>query len=117
MKYREVIEHFLIDSAETGELVPFKFRKPQEKYYDLLCRDYGEITGFNNARELILKARKEGFTSLWLAIFAADMLLSKNPVRYLEIAIKMMQQHNITDVLKGLYYRSLKEILISGLNN
>lgn len=105
MKYREVIEHFLIDSAETGELVPFKFRKPQEKYYDLLCRDYGEITGFNNARELILKARKEGFTSLWLAIFAADMLLSKNPVRYLEISYK--------DDATAQHYRRIKRFILS----
>lgn len=43
---------------------------------------------FDNLREIILKARKEGFTSLILAIFCACILLSPHAVRYLEISYK-----------------------------
>lgn len=89
MKIKEFIEeYFWIDDAETAQLVPFKFRKPQEKYYALLCSDYLQKNNFRGAREIILKARKEGFTSLILAIFCALMLMSKDPVRYLEISYK-----------------------------
>ena len=72
MKIRAFIEqNFLVDHAETGEFVPFKFNSVQSKYYDMLCKDYLENENFSGAREIILKARKEGFTSLILAIFVA----------------------------------------------
>lgn len=89
MKIRRIIEeNFLIDDAVTGALVPLEFRPVQDKYYELLNEDYGEISNFNGAREIILKARKEGFTSLILAIFAAICVITKDPVRYLEISYK-----------------------------
>lgn len=89
MRIRAFIEeYFWIDDAETAKLVPFKFRKPQEKYYALLCADYLERNEFRGAREIILKARKEGFTSMVLAIFCAVLLLSKDPIRFLEISYK-----------------------------
>ena len=82
MKYQAFIEdNFLIDDQETGKLVPFKFRPIQKKYYDILCKEYDiERCGISvPIREDILKARKEGFTSLILAIFAADDITNKNP--------------------------------------
>lgn len=82
MKYRKFIEDwFLIDMAQTGELVPFKFNKVQVKYYDELCRDYDiENNGISTpVRENILKARREGFSSLVLALFAADDIYQPNP--------------------------------------
>jgi len=89
MRIRAFIEeYFWIDDAETAKLVPFKFRKPQEKYYAQLLSDYLERDNFKGAREIILKARKEGFTSMILAIFCAVLLLSKDPVRFLEISYK-----------------------------
>lgn len=89
MKIRQIIEdNFLVDDAVTGALVPFNFRPVQVAYYDMLNKDYGEKTIFNGAREIILKARKEGFTSLILAIFAAVCVINTDPVRYLEISYK-----------------------------
>jgi hypothetical protein len=82
MKYRKFIEdNFLIDEPDTGALVPFKFREVQNKYYDELVRDYDiERLGVSTPiRDLILKARREGFSSLILAIFAADDILQMNP--------------------------------------
>lgn len=82
MKYRAFIEkRFLIDEPETGKLVPFKFRKIQIKYYNELCRDYDiENKGITAAiRDEIVKARREGFSSIILALFAADDILNENP--------------------------------------
>ncbi len=89
MKIKSFIQdNFLIDHHETSALVPFIFRPVQNKYYDLLCRDYSEEKNFEGAREINLKARKEGFTSLWLGIFEAISILSNDPVRFLEISYK-----------------------------
>lgn len=106
MKFKSFIEkYFLIDDAESGRLVPFNFRPVQSKYYDFLCRDYSEKENFKGLRETILKARKEGFTSLVLALFAADIIMNHDPVRYLEISYKedATRQH----------YRRLKAFILS----
>lgn len=91
MKYKEYIERwFLIDDAKSGQLVPFILRPVQVKYYNELVKDYDiENRGLTNpVREIILKARKEGFTSLILALFAVDDLNSKNPTETLVISYK-----------------------------
>lgn len=91
MKYRRFIEdNFLIDEPKTGRLVPFKFRDVQNRYYDDLCRDYDiENRGLLAAvREIVLKARKEGFTSLILGIFAADDILTRDPTESFVISYK-----------------------------
>lgn len=82
MKYRQFIEeNFLIDKADTGQLVPFVFNPVQEHYYEDLNREYKiEKFGINvPMRENILKARREGFSSLILALFAADDITQDNP--------------------------------------
>jgi len=82
MKYKDFIEeNFLIDEPQAGKLVPFKFNKVQTKAYKDLCRDYDiENKGIQAPiREIYLKARREGFSSLILAIFAADDVLNDNP--------------------------------------
>lgn len=91
MKYRAFIErYFQIDKAETGELVPFLLNRVQNKYYDELQKDYDiEGKGIESAlREIVLKARKEGFSSLVLAIFAADDILQENATETLIISYK-----------------------------
>ena len=91
MRYKQFIEeNFLIDEPKSGQLVPFKFRDVQNKYYNELIRDYDiENRGITNpVREIILKARKEGFTSLVLAMFAVDDILSENPTETLVISYK-----------------------------
>ena len=91
MKYRDFIEtYFLIDEPKTGQLVPFKFRDVQNKYYDQLIRDYDiENKGITQPiRDIILKARREGFSSLVLALFAVDDLMSDNPTETLVISYR-----------------------------
>lgn len=106
MKYRDFIEdNFLIDDMDTGAMIPFKFRDVQNKYYDTLCQTYNEGAHFSGLRELILKARKEGFTSLILALFCADIILNPNGVRYLEISYK--------DDATSQHYRRAKGYIMS----
>lgn len=89
MQYRKFIEdNFVIDAADTGKMVPFRFNKVQEAYYKMMCRDYGEKKDFVKLRDIILKARREGFTSLILALFAADMLLTPDARIMMEISYK-----------------------------
>jgi len=67
MRYRDFIEsYFSIDQADTGQIVPFNFNVVQNKYYDELIKDYDiEKKGVQSAiRDIILKARREGFSSL-----------------------------------------------------
>lgn len=91
MRYRDFIEtYFAIDEPNTGKLVPFKFNKVQRREYDLLCEEHDIETNGISApiRDLILKARREGFTSLILALFAADMVLNPDPTIAQEISYK-----------------------------
>lgn len=102
MQYKRFIQDFfLIDRADTGELVPFVFNKVQNKYYDELVRDYDiEKKGINSAiRENILKARREGFSSLVLAIFCADDIRNDNPTETSVISYK----DDATDTFKRRY--------------
>lgn len=102
MQYRRFIQDkFLIDKAETGELVPFIFNPVQNKYYDELVRDYDiEKKGISVAvRENILKARREGFSSLVLAIFCADDIRNDNPTETTVISYK----DDATDTFKRRY--------------
>lgn len=91
MKYRSFIEdNFLVDDPRTGKLVPFQFRNVQQKYYDYLVRDYDiEKRGLNAPiREVLLKARRQGFSSFFLALFAADAILNPDPTETLVISYK-----------------------------
>lgn len=91
MKYKKFIEdNFLIDDAKTGKLVPFVFNKAQKKYYRQLIDDYDiEKKGINvPVREMIVKARKQGFSSFILALFAADDILQDNPTTTQVISYK-----------------------------
>lgn len=80
----------LIDEPESGKLVPFIFRPVQVNYYNELVRDYDiERKGLMSpVREIILKARREGFSSLILGLFAADDLRQKNPTETLVISYR-----------------------------
>lgn len=109
MKYRKFIEDkFLIDRPD-GKLVPFIFNKVQNKYYDDLCKEYDiENKGIaQSIRENILKARREGFSSLILALFAADDLMQDNPTEtavlsYKDEATKTFRRRYRTYVLSYL---------------
>ena len=63
---------------KNNEEVPFRLNQVQDKYYNTLVSDYGK--GLDGAREIILKARQEGFSSLILALFAVDFITVPNSV-------------------------------------
>lgn len=91
MQYRRFIEsRFLVDDPRTGQLVPFILRPIQNRWYDQLVRDYDiERQGLAvPVRELLLKARRQGFSSMILALFAADDILSDNPTETLVISYR-----------------------------
>ena len=76
--YQNFIEsNFLIKNKE-GKVVPFILNKVQDRYMIDLVGNYGG--NLVNVRDIILKARKEGFSSLVLAIFATDFLMERNPI-------------------------------------
>jgi hypothetical protein len=64
---RILIEEMFMITDKKGEPVPFVFNPPQLKFYN-------QMTG----RDDILKARKEGFSSLVLAIWAIKFLFLEN---------------------------------------
>jgi hypothetical protein len=107
MRYLDFItDNFLIDDQETGKLVPFMPRPVQQKYYSILCEEYDiERRGISiPIREDILKARKEGFTSLILGLFAADDILNENPtegelISYKDDATKQFRKRYRTFIL------------------
>lgn len=90
MKYRAFIEqYFLIDEPKQGKLVPFTFNIVQNAYYEELKALGIEEKGISAAlREFIVKARREGFSSLILAIFAADDLMQENPTESQVVSYK-----------------------------
>lgn len=90
MKYRAFIEdNFLIDEPKLGKMVPFKFNVVQNMYYDELVALGIEKLGIAAClRELVVKARREGFSSMILALFAADDILQKNPTESQVVSYK-----------------------------
>lgn len=90
MRFRQYIEdHFVIDEPREGKLVPFLFNPVQVAYYDELCKLGLEEQGIGLAlREFIVKARREGFSSLILALFAADDITQPNPTESQVISYK-----------------------------
>jgi hypothetical protein len=81
-KYREFIEkYFSILDKDTQKPVPFKLHwtdssgeehDVQEKYYNILQSEYPNLEG---VRDIVLKARQEGMSSLILALFTVDFLM------------------------------------------
>lgn len=66
---RKIIETMFNIVDKSGKKVPFLFNVPQNIYYDKL-----------SARDDILKARKEGFSSMILAILTCKFLFVPNSV-------------------------------------
>jgi len=60
-------------TLDAKYIVPFKFNKVQNKYYDSLTKDY--TSSLEGTREIILKARQQGFSSLILALFTVDFII------------------------------------------
>ena len=65
--YKSFIEDNLSLVNKSGDLVPFKVNKIQDKYLSL-----------GTGKDIILKARQQGFSSLILAIFTTDFIFKRN---------------------------------------
>ena len=70
INYKGFIEHYFKIKNKEGNVVPFIFNNVQDVYYEILLKDYSGLKGI---RENILKARKEGFSSLVAGIFTASL--------------------------------------------
>ncbi len=66
------------EENEQGQIIPFKLNMVQEKYYNLLIDTYGK--SMDGAREIILKARQQGFSTFILALFAVDFITRPHSV-------------------------------------
>lgn len=75
--YEAFIENEFNILDRKGKEVPFKLFDVQKKYLRLMGQDYDNMEG---VREVILKARQEGFSSFILALFAVDFITSPNSV-------------------------------------
>lgn len=78
VNYKGFIEdNFMVLDAQTQMRVPYKFNKVQEKYYELLQKDYTKMEG---VREIVLKARQEGVSTFILAMFTVDFIMVPDSV-------------------------------------
>jgi len=72
INYKGFIQKYFKIKNKKGRIVPFIFNPTQNLYYNRLKKDYPD---FKNIRENILKARKQGFSSFWEAIFTVDFIM------------------------------------------
>ncbi len=84
-------ENFEVMDKDTLVPIPFHFNAVQRKYIGILTAEYPEMEGI---REIVLKARQEGMSSLILALFATDFLL-----RPYSVSICISHRKDATDVL------------------
>lgn len=77
INYRAAIEKAFNIIDTQGRTVDFGFNQVQNFYFDLLEKDYPTMEGI---RENILKARKEGFSSLIDGIFVIDFLIQDKTI-------------------------------------
>ncbi len=71
--------------------VPFRLNSVQSKYFDILDKEHDDMEG---VRDIILKARQQGFSSVILAIFAVDFIL-----RPYSISICISHRKDATELL------------------
>ena len=90
--YKKFIEHyFMVIDREEQVPVPFVLNKVQGKYLEMLNREYPNQEGL---REIILKARQQGFSSFILALFTADFIM-----RPYSVSICISHRRDSTELL------------------
>jgi len=94
--YKKFIEeNFMILDREDQIPVPFKFNLVQQKYYEnLFLGDNPDYPKQEGVREIILKARQQGFSSFILALFTVDFL-----TRPYSISICISHRKDSTELL------------------
>jgi hypothetical protein len=93
VNYKGFIEHYFKIKNKEGVIVPFKFNNVQNVYYETLLKDYPSLKGI---RENVLKARKEGFSSMIAGIFTTDFILSG--LKKIPITSSQVTAHREADV-------------------
>src|ERR1700756_5753175 len=84
LNYQRFIEQNFSIKDKEGRIRPFILNDPQDKYLlDIRTHYTKELKGI---RDIILKGRKMGFSSLILAVFATDFLLEDYPIASVCIA-------------------------------
>lgn len=84
INYQKFIEENFSIKDKSGKVVPFYLFNVQDKYLLDMRTYYGDDLA--GVRDIILKGRKEGFSSLVLAMFATDFLLEDYPIASVCIA-------------------------------
>lgn len=78
INYKKFIEdNFMILDLKTQQPVPYRLNEVQIAYLNHLNEKYPDQEG---VREIILKARQQGFSSFILALFTVDFLLRPHSV-------------------------------------
>ena len=95
INYWKFIETNFSIKDKTGQIVPFILNNPQDKYLTGMVNHYSRV--LMGVRDIILKARKEGFSSLILAMFATDFLLEDYPVAAVTIADNKDETRKLLD--------------------
>lgn len=70
-------ENFMVIDRESQQPVPFRLNEVQKKYYEILMSEYPDQ---ENVREIILKARQQGFSTFVLALFTVDFILRPHSI-------------------------------------
>ncbi len=98
INYWKFIESNFSIKNKKGQVVPFVLWNTQDKYLINITQHYGK--DMNGVRDIILKARKEGFSSLILAMFATDFLIEDYPVASVCIADRRDETKKLFDRVK-----------------
>lgn len=100
INYQKYIERNFSILDKDGKVVPFILNHPQDRYLTGLYNHYGrELKG---VRDIILKGRKMGFSSVILAIFSVDFLLEDFPIASVCIANTRSETRKLLDRAKFL---------------
>lgn len=98
INYQKFIEQNFSIKNKSGQIVKFILNNPQDKYFVSLITHYDKP--LQGVRDIILKARKEGFSSFILAMFAVDFLLEDYPVAAVTIADNKDETRKLLDRAK-----------------
>lgn len=98
INYQKFIEQNFKIKDKSGQIVKFILNNPQDKYFVSLITHYDKP--LQGVRDIILKARKEGFSSFILAMFAVDFLLEDYPVAAVTIADNKDETRKLLDRAK-----------------
>lgn len=118
--YKAFIEERFKIVDKSGKTVPFELNKVQERY----------LLDTGSGRDIILKARQQGFSSMLLGVFTADFLLKENVTNVVvadkrdnaealleRVKFFIRSYEEITNTVVPLKYNSKYELHLEGTNS